>query len=463
MHLNWPTPIRFVALVAVSLVAGFLFLVAARATNVFIERTPLPDYSQQIEMNNGVAALQALALYPRNERVLVASDPHNNFAYVASRTRSELKVVDLESFEVVQVIDLVANGLSSGELINESLYLFDLELAPSGDLLVSFVQTDRDSKTCDIYGVSTLALEGEEFGQLSQLWRSDVCRSVNNSTYMWPDFTGRMAVGGSYLYMSAGFSSMNMLGEYFPEKSISGVLSDINQELRLNDLFGKVTRISLEDGSGDVYAEGFRSPAGIAVRNEDGLDRVYVAEHGPRGGDELNLVLEGRDYGWPFVTLGTRYGATNTTSTIPLTYGTHEGYEQPIFSWTPSIAPSQLVVIKNSSLSSLGWGENDLVLSTLKEKSLFRIEIQAGKVQTVEPVLVGHRIRDLAVFDAGLVFTTDDGLLVKFSPVAEPIADDLRGAFPPITEISNNPLIPLISLADSVVALMVSIWQQINN
>lgn len=182
--------------------------------------------------------------------------------------------------------------------------------------------------------------------------------------------------------------------------------TQVNNRLRRGDLTSiflvsasKVTQIS----------QGHRNAQGIALIN--GRD-LLAAEHGPRGGDELNLIKPGSDYGWPFVTYGEPYSSGDYIR--PTKTGTHDGYIEPLKYWVPSIAPTELVQIPSS-----GWGEwnNQLALGTLRENSLVFMKFDRNyRITDTQLVNVGHRIRDLEVgINGDLIATTDEGRLLEIS------------------------------------------------
>jgi hypothetical protein len=156
-------------------------------------------------------------------------------------------------------------------------------------------------------------------------------------------------------------------------------------------------------------SSGHRNPQGILLTGSD----LYISEHGPRGGDELNLIKQGKDYGWPFVTYGAPYGPGDYIK--PNRTGTHVGYEEPIYQWTPSVAPTELVRIPN--IASWQGFQGFIVMGTLAAQSLIFIQLTAqAKVGKVIQENVGERIRDLDVApDGQLVGTTDSGALLFFS------------------------------------------------
>jgi glucose/arabinose dehydrogenase len=167
---------------------------------------------------------------------------------------------------------------------------------------------------------------------------------------------------------------------------------------------GSIFKVSAE-GAVKV-SQGHRNAQGIVLYDNQHL---LAAEHGPRGGDELNRIRQGGDYGWPFVTYGQPYGLGDYVR--PTRTGTHAGFIEPLVQWTPSIAPTELVQLPKD-----GWGQwsNQLMLGTLAEESLVFIKLDRNLAVTGQEIVrVGERIRDLEVLPSGqVVATTDAGRLL---------------------------------------------------
>lgn len=180
----------------------------------------------------------------------------------------------------------------------------------------------------------------------------------------------------------------------------------IGDRTKRGDL-GSIFKVS---SSGAVkVSQGHRNAQGIVLFDNRNL---LAAEHGPRGGDELNRISEGGDYGWPFVTYGEPYGAGDYVR--PTKTGTHADYIEPLTQWTPSIAPTELVQLPKDS-----WGtwSNQLMMGTLAKQSLVLIKLDRNLAVTEQEIVsVGERIRDLEVFSATqVVATTDSGKLLFIS------------------------------------------------
>jgi len=187
--------------------------------------------------------------------------------------------------------------------------------------------------------------------------------------------------------------------------------------LTLGDLgFSRINNVSVRGDLGSVFkiskskvekvSFGHRNQQGIALIGDD----LYASEHGPRGGDELNLISKGKDYGWPAVTYGEPYSAGDYVK--PRATGRHDGFAKPLKYWVPSVAPTELLVLPAAN----DWGKwsSQLVMGTLREEALIFIELKDRKsVGQVLNIDVGERIRDLDISEGGqIVATTDSGKLL---------------------------------------------------
>ena len=151
----------------------------------------------------------------------------------------------------------------------------------------------------------------------------------------------------------------------------------------------------------EIWTYGMRSPEGLAFDPRSG--RLWQNDHGPRGGDELNIVEKGKNYGWPLVARGIDYPGT----TIGVTR--MDGMEEPIYYWDPVIGPSGLAFYTGNLFPQ--W-KNSLFVGGLRGAMLDRLTIANDKVVAEEPLLteLGTRIRDVRVGPDGAVYVlTDSG------------------------------------------------------
>jgi glucose/arabinose dehydrogenase len=187
------------------------------------------------------------------------------------------------------------------------------------------------------------------------------------------------------------------------------------QAQKLDSLLGKTIRLH-EDGSipadnpfvGDaaafdeIWSYGHRNPQGLTVDPATG--RVYLHEHGPRGGDELNLIERGANYGWPVITYGMDYSGAYVSP-----YTAMPGMTQPLVYWVPSIAPAGLAYYSGEKFPA--W-RGDLFVAALVERSVRRIDLDAnGNVLSQEKLFteLNARLRDVRSSPDGYLYILTDG------------------------------------------------------
>jgi len=159
----------------------------------------------------------------------------------------------------------------------------------------------------------------------------------------------------------------------------------------------------------EIWAVGTRSQEGLAFDPKTG--KLWEIEHGPRGGDELNIIEKGKNYGWPIVTHGIDYPGTAIGGGI-----THKaGLEEPVYYWDPVIAPSGLVFYNGSLFPQ--W-RGSVFVGGLAAKTLHRLSIVDDKVVAEEPLLgdLHARIRDVRVGPDGAVYVLTDSGTGTVSP-----------------------------------------------
>ena len=192
----------------------------------------------------------------------------------------------------------------------------------------------------------------------------------------------------------------------------------------LSNHAGKILRLNLDgsipsnnpftndnDALDEIWSYGHRNPQGLFYNTT--TQQLWAIEHGPRGGDEINLIQAGRNYGWPVISYGMEYNKD-----VPVGKATaREGMEQAIKTYIPSIAPSGLIQYSGKAFPE--W-KNNLLTGSLKLRHLNRIVLNDDNVATQEIRLmreVNGRIRNVIEDSNGwLYLSTDDGRIIKVSP-----------------------------------------------
>jgi glucose/arabinose dehydrogenase len=149
-----------------------------------------------------------------------------------------------------------------------------------------------------------------------------------------------------------------------------------------------------------VFSYGHRNPQGMATHPATG--EIWSHEHGPQGGDEVNLIKSGANYGWPVITYGVNYGGSVITNETA-----RPGMEQPITYWDPSIAPCGMAFVSNSNYE--GW-DNDLIVGSLKFNYLVRLVLEDNEVVREERIAEGiGRVRNVEMGNDGYLYVGVEG------------------------------------------------------
>ena len=160
-----------------------------------------------------------------------------------------------------------------------------------------------------------------------------------------------------------------------------------------------------------IWTYGNRNPQGLAMHPASSI--LFETEHGPRGGDELNILSSGKNYGWPEITYGKNYSGTTITK-----YTHKEGMEQPVIHWTPSIAVCGIDFYDGELFNN--W-KNNLLVSSLKFERLYRLEIDDDDKVIDQEIIyeAGSRIRDVQTGPEGFIYIAleDPGRIVRFIPI----------------------------------------------
>ena len=242
-------------------------------------------------------------------------------------------------------------------------------------------------------------------------------KAIENATVIYqalPAYNGTLHYGGRILFDKSG--------NLFVTTGERSDLATRPQAQELNSALGKVVRITTDgkpaagnpflnnaNAKPEIYSYGHRNVQNLAFHPETG--DLWEAEFGPRGGDELNLVQPGKNYGWPVITYGIEYAGGKVGEGITQ----KEGMEQPVYYWDPVLSPSGMSFYTGDNIPE--W-KNNLFIPGLNSTHIARLVIQNNKVVGEERILADQNQRFRAIIqgtDNALYAVTDEGRLYRIA------------------------------------------------
>ena len=274
---------------------------------------------------------------------------------------------------------------------------------------------EATSEFCSVISRTGLDLENGSFkltdGVWTELFRISECVSMEEFDWVFIGMEG----GGKMLQLDAEHLLLSV-GDYGIAWEL-GIANDRVGKQYSND-FSKLLRINMVTGEAKVFANGVRNPQGLTM-DDDG--NIWEAEHGPQGGDEINLVREGADFGWPTVSLGMHYGEPRAPIPTNPVQGRHEGFDPPVMAFLPSVGLSAIAAIPEDT-KAFGLWSGDLIATSLVGQTLFHIRRDADRLIYAEPIVLGGRLRDIALLDNGwiaLLGNQDENLILLRDAAAQ--------------------------------------------
>jgi len=236
--------------------------------------------------------------------------------------------------------------------------------------------------------------------------------------------TNSASAGGAIYYENKKL----FVGFAFTEDENALEVDEIPNSFDDRNLRGKILMIDVENNDIAVFTRGHRN-IGAIIKN---VSNILSIEHGPEGGDEINLIKSGKNFGYPIWTYGTDYGSfkwKNESMKSDIW-----NVSDPLFAFVPSIAPSDMINLINFNSK---W-DNNLLISGLKSQSIYRLKTKKNKVIYSEPIWIGHRVRSIEEFNSNIFILTDKGLLGRIEIDEIALLTDVVGADKPIHK--NSPL-----------------------
>ena len=286
--------------------------------------------------------------------------------------------------------------------------LLDVELAPdfahTHRIYLSYIEPGDDGTAGT--AAATATLEGNRLRDLKVIYRET------------PKISGTANLGSRIAFDGKGHVFVTQ-GDRFDRMRAQSLSVPEGKLMRL-DMDGGVPAdnpfVGRKDALPQIWSYGHRNSQGLAIDPRTGT--LWESEHGPRGGDELNLPERGKNYGWPIASNGMDY---STDRPSPETVCTHApGMESPVYAWKKSPGLSGMAFLVGHPESA--WN-NSLFLGALADRNLIRLSLDGNRIVGEERLLgdLGARIRDVRVAKDGSVYVLtdeDDGRLLRLQPPA---------------------------------------------
>ncbi|MBV6272812.1 PQQ-dependent sugar dehydrogenase [Alcaligenaceae bacterium CGII-47] len=385
--MNITPPSSWISLAVTVVCAALLSLLPAQAQTASENAGPIPPNTQQPFVQTPVATFEypwAIAFLP-DGRMLVTEKAGRVFLVTQNADKTALTGVP-------KVYYSGQNGLLDIAIApnfeqNHTIYFTYVEPQHSGGVLVLARAQLRESKG------------GARLQDMSIIWRQH-----GASTGGQPGGIIAFSRNGQHLFLTVGDRQDPQTAQN-PDLARGKVL-----RLNLDGSTPSDNPMATEGGvRAQTWSTGHRNPYGLAFA-PDG--RLWLHEMGPRGGDELNLIQAGKNYGWPLVSNGDNY------SGLPIPrHNTRPEFDAPVIYWTPVIAPAGLAFYTGDLFPQ--W-RHSAFIGGLVAKGLVRIEFDdQGGARQMDRWLLGHRIRDVAVASDGAVWVIEDaraGRLLRLTP-----------------------------------------------
>ena len=332
------------------------------------------------------------------------------------------KINILNNFILIPT-DYGSKKITKNKIVNIKFSQFDPNI-----LYLSVVTTFESSNPCEVLLLYKYDISNKKF---THLFESKPC-AVN----AMEDIEAKISDSKNYIFLSSGNILLdNYHVKFAPQRLMSDscvTIDDYDKCLESTNLYGKVIRINKNNYKSEIISTGNRRPQGIIWDYEE--QRLFLTDHGPRGGDEINLIKKNKNYGWPYSSIGIPYTKEQKKINLEnfngsynaLNYPSSIKFEDPIYSFVPSIGISDIG--KNFINGDFDiWGNNFLI-GSLKDRSVYSVNISSSsQVKYAEKIYIGERIRNISTSKKNILLSTDNGSIIVLKRNFE---KELNGAFP---------------------------------
>ena len=341
--------------------------------------------------------------------------------FVEDQPGKTLQTRRLDTMVPINDADFLAGGANERDLsVFRVMDILPREQGEQFELFAAHHYWDTQ-RSCFVMRVSKLSgskaalLAGKPQEAWQTVWNAEPCLPLKMNNGGQKQFGGDGA--GGRMILRDAHTLLVTIGD----QQWDGWNWDLAVSQDPTSAYGKIMKLDLRNGQATVFSSGMRNPEGFF---EDEQGRLWSTEHGPQGGDELNQIVEGGNYGWPLMSYGNEYG----TQDWPLRRAGADddpALRRPVWAWLPSIGVSNLLSVRGSRFAR--W-QGDLLICSFNA-SLQRAHVRDDRVVVLEPITVrsrNGRLRDIVeTTDGRIVLLLDGGALAFLEPL-DPKSGDPR-------------------------------------
>jgi glucose/arabinose dehydrogenase len=343
----------------------------------------LHDYRIETLVKEGLKNPWAIAFLPDGRKLV--TEKSGRLRFIDANDRLDTEIIE-------GIPEVIEHG--QGGLLEVALHP---EYEKNGWVYLGFsdgVRRKQEKGKDDVRCITAVVrgrIKGHQWTDQEWIYRPDPKFQSNAGVH----FGTRFVFVNGYIYF--------VIGERGGMMEVQDLANPKGKIFRLHD-DGRVPQdnpfVNTPNAIPGIWSYGHRNPQGLTIDPRDGS--LYATEHGPRGGDELNLIQPGKNYGWPVITYGMNYDGTPMVGITA-----KEGMEQPVTYWVPSIATCGLDFYTGDKFPK--W-KNDLLVGALAQQEVRRLRIDGKKVVSQEIILknVG-RVRDVTTGPDGLIYVLLNG------------------------------------------------------
>jgi aldose sugar dehydrogenase len=285
--------------------------------------------------------------------------------------------------------------------------LLDIQLHPdyknNGWIYLSYSSPKKEGEEGDDGGANTALMRAK--------LKDHALVDIQHIFKAMPNVKANVHFGGRIVFDKKGYVFLS-LGERGQKENSQNLSKDQGKVVRLHE-DGKIPTdnpfVKTPGARPEIWTYGHRNPQGMTIHPSTGV--IWEHEHGPQGGDELNIVVKGKNYGWPLITFGIDYDNSIISKDTA-----RAGMEQPVIYWKPSIAPCGMTFVTSPKFKE--WN-GDLLVGSLKFQYLQHLTVKGNKVTAREIIFEKlGRVRDVRQGPDGNIYVVleNSGKIVKISP-----------------------------------------------